>query len=217
MNIKTIKGAILAAKHAIKKMYNEAAVKEDVVDKEDGLIVTEFSIFFIRYIKNTDKEFSRDFPEVSHQMLWNEGIKIDKRTVLQFSRIRNDKNKKLSILFVLPEGTIFQISPLSLIGFCETMNLEIKGKGIYYFFPTILLTRLKGKPSEREILTKKKLSIIAQINDIEGNTGSPDFSDSSFNLRDFDSDVISEIVQALKNINNHLSNIEKKLYRRKKQ
>jgi hypothetical protein len=216
MDIRTIKGALLIAKRTIKKVYNEKVVQENILGSEDGIVITEFSIFLVHYVKKIDRRFSETFPEISNQILWNEGIKIDKRTVLQFSRMSNNKNRKLSVLFILSDGTVFQISPLSLISFCEAMNLEIGRKGIYYFFPTILLTRLNGKPSDGEILTKKKLSVIAQINELE-NIEEPDFSSSSFSLRDFDSDIVSEIVQVLKSINEHLSNIEKKLYGRKKQ
>ena len=216
MEIKTIKGALLTAKRTIKRTYNEKVVKDSILNKEDGLVTTEFSIFLIHYTKKIDNGFSKTFPTISNQILWTDGIKIDKRTVLQFSRIRNSKNRKLSVLFILANGTVFQISPLSLISFCEAMNLEVGRKGIYYFFPTILLTRLSGKASDKEISTKKKLSIIAQINELE-DSEDVEFSNSNFSLRDFDSDIVSEIVQVLKSINEHLSNIEKKLYRRKKQ
>ena len=216
MEIKTIKGALLTAKRTIKRTYNEKVVKDSVLNKEDGLVTTEFSIFLIHYTKKIDNGFSKTFPAISNQILWADGIKIDKRTVLQFSRIRNSKNRKLSVLFILANGTVFQISPLSLISFCEAMSLEAGRKGIYYFFPTILLTRLNGKASDKEISTKKKLSIIAQINELE-ESEDVEFFNSNFSLRDFDSDIVSEIVQVLKSINEHLSNIEKKLYRRKKQ
>ncbi len=216
MKIKTVKGALLAAKRSIKKIYGENVTKERLISKEDGILFTEFSAFLIHYSKKTDPGFSEIFPDVSNELHWDEGIKIDKHLIMQFSKMQNMNKKKLSVLFVLSDGTIFQISPSSLIGFCEAMNLEIRNNGIYYFFPTILLTRLNGKASNKEILTKKKLSLISQINSLE-EIDETEILNSNLNIKEFDSDIVNEIIQVLKSINDHLSNIEKELHRRNEQ
>lgn len=215
MNVKTIKGALLKAERTIKKMYNEKIISKAVLGKQDALLESEFSVYLVHYTPSIDKNFGKFFPNIARQILWSEGIRIKKKTVIDFANRKSKYNKKLAVLFVLPGGSIFQISPISIISFCEALNLEIERDSVYYFFPTILLSRLSGTPSKKELIAKGKLSLIAQINNIEEQTDT--MSDSPvFSLSDFDTDVISEVIQLLKSINERLKNIEKKLDRRHK-
>jgi len=215
MNVKTIKGALLKAERTVKKTYKERIISKTVLGKTDALLEAEFSAYLVHYTPHIDNNFGKFFPHIAKQILWNEGIYIKKKTVIEFANKKNEYSKKLAILFVLPRGSIFQISPISIISFCEALNLEIERDGVYYFFPTILLSRLSGTPSKKEITAKGKLSLIAQINNIEEQTD--DMPDNpAFSLSDFDTDVISEVIQLLKSINERLKNIEKKLDRRNK-
>jgi hypothetical protein len=213
MNVKTIKGALLKAERTIKKTYKEKIISKYIVNENDALVETEFSVYLIHYTAHIDRDFGKLFPNVAKQILWNEGIRIKKKTILEFANRKNEFGKKLAIIFVLSNGAVFQISPVSIISFCEALNLEIEKDGVYYFFPTILLSRLSGAPTKKETIAKSKLSLIAQINNIENQEEITDET-PMFSLSDFDTDVISEIIQLLRSINERLKNIEKKLDRR---
>ena len=213
MQIKTLKGAFLTASRAVKKIFKETIRKTEIVDDKNGILHTDYSIFLVHFAKEFDKTFYKSFPDIAKQIFWKEGIKINKKLIFRFTHIKNNEKKKLSILFVLKNGDIFQISPLSLMSFCEYANLITEDKGINYFFPTIFLKRLSGNPTKSEIDTRAKLSLVAQINNLD--TDEIDTNELTFSpIQDFDADWIGELTRALKNIDMRLERIEKELKRR---
>ncbi len=213
MQVKTLKGAFLTASRTIKKIFKEVIRKTKILNDEDGILYTDYSIFLIHLVKEFDKTFYKSFPDVAKQIFWKEGIKVNKKLIFHFTHIKNDEKKKLSILFVLKNGDIFQISPLSLMSFCEYTNLITEDKGINYFFPTIFLKRLSGSPTKNEVDTRAKLSLVAQINDLD--TDEIDANELTFSpIQDFDTDWIGELSRALKAIDMRLERIEKELKKR---
>lgn len=213
MQVKTLKGAFLAASHTVKRTFKEVIRKTKIIDDENGILYTDYSIFLIHFVKEFDKTFYKSFPDIAKQIFWKEGVKINKKVVFYFTHIRNNEKKKLSILFVLKNGDIFQISPLSLMSFCEYTNLIVEDKGVNYFFPTIFLKRLSGNPTKNEIDTRAKLSLIAQINELD----TDEIDENELNLspiQDFDADWMGELTRVLKTIDMRLERIERELKRR---
>ncbi len=215
MRIKTLKGAFLTVNRVSKKILKEKIRETKVLDEENGVFYTDYSIFLVHFVKTVDKTFKRAFPEIARQIFWDEGIKISKKAIFQFARIKNNDKKKLSILFVLSNGDILQISPLSLISFCEGANLIIDDGGVYYFFPTIFLTRLVGKSAKNELIAKNKLSLVAQINGLEVNELEDVDELTPVSIRDFDIDWMGELLRTLKGIDMRLESIEEQLKERK--
>lgn len=215
MRVKTLKGAFLTVNRASKKILKEKIRETKVLDEENGIFYTGYSIFLVHFVKTADKTFKKVFPEIARQIFWDEGIKINKKVIFQFARIKNNDKKKLSILFVLSNGDILQISPLSLISFCEGANLITDDGGIYYFFPTIFLTRLVGKSAKSELIAKNKLSLVAQINGLEVDELEDVGELTPVSIRDFDIDWMGELLRTLKGIDMRLESIEKKLKERK--
>jgi len=167
MRVRTLKGAFLAVNHVVKKTFKEIVRETRILDNENGILYTDYSVFLVHFTKEFDRTFQKSFPEIANQIFWHEGIKVNKKLVFQFAHIKNNDRRKLSVLFILENGDIFQISPLSLMGFCEWLNLITEDGGVCYFFPTIFLTRLTGNPTKGEITTRDKLSLVAQINDLD--------------------------------------------------
>ncbi|MCD6107699.1 MAG: hypothetical protein J7J57_05810 [Caldisericaceae bacterium] len=215
MRVKTLKGAFLTVNRASKKILKEKIRETKVLDEENGIFYTDYSIFLVHFVKTVDKMFKKAFPEIARQIFWDEGIKISKKVIFQFARIKNNDKKKLSILFVLSNGDILQISPLSLISFCEGANLITDGGGVYYFFPTIFLTRLVGKSAKNELIAKNKLSLVAQINGLEVDELENVDELTPVSIRDFDIDWMGELLRTLKGIDMRLEAVEKQLKERK--
>ncbi len=213
MQIKTIKGAMSTAEKLIKKIFMEEIKNKSEINKDTGILQTRYSIFLIQYIKEKGTEFKKYFPEISKQIMWDEGIKISKKIVIEFINYPNIERKKLSIVFVLSDGEMFQISPISLMNFCEIANLEVEDNGVYYFFPTIFLKKIKGETTKKEINIIDKLSLISQINSLE-NFDEEDLEYAA-TFKDFDVDLFGEITRTLRNIEKHLEEIEKYLKRDK--
>jgi hypothetical protein len=213
MQIKTIKGAMSTAEKLIKKIFMEEIKNKSEINRDTGILQTRYSIFLIQYIKEKGTEFKKYFPEISKQIMWDEGIKISKKIVIEFINYPNIERKKLSIVFVLSNGEMFQISPISLMNFCEIANLEVEDNGVYYFFPTIFLKKIKGETTKKEINIIDKLSLISQINSIE-NFDEEDLEYAA-TFKDFDVDLFGEITRTLRNIEKHLEEIEKYLKRDK--
>jgi hypothetical protein len=213
MQIKTIKGAMSTAEKLIKKIFMEEIKNKSEINRDTGILQTRYSIFLIQYIKEKGTEFKKYFPEISKQIMWDEGIKISKKIVIEFINYPNIERKKLSIVFVLSDGEMFQISPISLMNFCEIANLEVEDNGVYYFFPTIFLKKIKGETTKKEINIIDKLSLISQINSIE-NFDEEDLEYAA-TFKDFDVDLFGEITRTLRNIEKHLEEIEKYLKRDK--
>jgi len=213
MQIKTIKGAMSTAEKLIKKIFMEEIKNKSEINRDTGILQTRYSIFLIQYIKEKGTEFKKYFPEISKQIMWDEGIKISKKIVIEFINYPNAERKKLSIVFVLSDGEMFQISPISLMNFCEIANLEVEDNGVYYFFPTIFLKKIKGETTKKEINIIDKLSLISQINSLE-NFDEEDLEYAA-TFKDFDVDLFGEITRTLRNIEKHLEEIEKYLKRDK--
>jgi hypothetical protein len=213
MQIKTIKGAMSTAEKLIKKIFMEEIKNKSEINRDTGILQTRYSIFLIQYIKEKGTEFKKYFPEISKQIMWDEGIKISKKIVIEFINYPNIERKKLSIVFVLSNGEMFQISPISLMNFCEIANLEVEDNGVYYFFPTIFLKKIKGETTKKEINIIDKLSLISQINSLE-NFDEEDLEYAA-TFKDFDVDLFGEITRTLRNIEKHLEEIEKYLKRDK--
>jgi hypothetical protein len=213
MQIKTIKGAMSTAEKLIKKIFMEEIKNKSEINRNTGILQTRYSIFLIQYIKEKGTEFKKYFPEISKQIMWDEGIKISKKIVIEFINYPNTERKKLSIVFVLSDGEMFQISPISLMNFCEIANLEVEDNGVYYFFPTIFLKKIKGETTKKEINIIDKLSLISQINSLE-NFDEEDLEYAA-TFKDFDVDLFGEITRTLRNIEKHLEEIEKYLKRDK--
>ena len=213
MQIKTIKGAMSTAEKLIKKIFMEEIKNKSEINRDTGILQTRYSIFLIQYIKEKGTEFKKYFPEISKQIMWDEGIKISKKIVIEFINYPNIERKKLSIVFVLSDGEMFQISPISLMNFCEIANLEVEDNGVYYFFPTIFLKKIKGETTKKEINIIDKLSLISQINSLE-NFAEEDLEYAA-TFKDFDVDLFGEITRTLRNIEKHLEEIEKYLKRDK--
>ncbi|NCO28727.1 MAG: hypothetical protein COS15_05350 [Caldiserica bacterium CG02_land_8_20_14_3_00_36_38] len=213
MQIKTIKGAMSTAEKLIKKIFMEEIKNKSEINRNTGILQTRYSIFLIQYIKEKGTEFKKYFPEISKQIMWDEGIKISKKIVIEFINYPNIERKKLSIVFVLSDGEMFQISPISLMNFCEIANLEVEDNGVYYFFPTIFLKKIKGETTKKEINIIDKLSLISQINSLE-NFDEEDLEYAA-TFKDFDVDLFGEITRTLRNIEKHLEEIEKYLKRDK--
>jgi hypothetical protein len=213
MQIKTIKGAMSTAEKLIKKIFMEEIKNKSEINRDTGILQTRYSIFLIQYIKEKGTEFKKYFPEISKQIMWDEGIKISKKIVIEFINYPNTERKKLSIVFVLSDGEMFQISPISLMNFCEIANLEVEDNGVYYFFPTIFLKKIKGETTKKEINIIDKLSLISQINSLE-NFDEEDLEYAA-TFKDFDVDLFGEITRTLRNIEKHLEEIEKYLKRDK--
>jgi hypothetical protein len=209
MEIKTIKGAMSTAEKLIKKIFKEDIKNKTEINKDTGILQTRYSMFLIQYVKEKDIGFKKYFPEISKQIMWDEGVRISKKTVIEFLNYPNIERKKLSIVFVLSSGEIFQISPISLMNFCEIANLEIEDSGVYYFFPTIFLKKIKGEATKKEINIIDKLSLISQINSLE-NFDEEDLEYAA-TFKDFDVDLFGEITRTLRNIEKHLEEIEKYL------
>lgn len=213
MQIKTIKGAMSTAEKLIKKIFMEEIKNKSEINRDTGILQTRYSMFLIQYIKEKGTEFKKYFPEISKQIMWDEGIKISKKIVIEFINYPNIERKKLSIVFVLSDGEMFQISPISLMNFCEITNLEVEDNGVYYFFPTIFLKKIKGETTKKEINIIDKLSLISQINSLE-NFDEEDLEYAA-TFKDFDVDLFGEITRTLRNIEKHLEEIEKYLKRDK--
>jgi hypothetical protein len=213
MQIKTIKGAMSTAEKLIKKIFMEEIKNKSEINRDTGILQTRYSMFLIQYIKEKGTEFKKHFPEISKQIMWDEGIKISKKIVIEFINYPNIERKKLSIVFVLSDGEMFQISPISLMNFCEIANLEVEDNGVYYFFPTIFLKKIKGETTKKEINIIDKLSLISQINSLE-NFDEEDLEYAA-TFKDFDVDLFGEITRTLRNIEKHLEEIEKYLKRDK--
>ncbi|MCX6088562.1 MAG: hypothetical protein NTV78_05340 [Caldiserica bacterium] len=213
MQIKTIKGAMSTAEKLIKKIFMEEIKNKSEINRDTGILQTRYSMFLIQYIKEKGTEFKKYFPEISKQIMWDEGIKISKKIVIEFINYPNIERKKLSIVFVLSDGEMFQISPISLMNFCEIANLEVEDNGVYYFFPTIFLKKIKGETTKKEINIIDKLSLISQINSLE-NFDEEDLEYAA-TFKDFDVDLFGEITRTLRNIEKHLEEIEKYLKRDK--
>lgn len=213
MQIKTIKGAMSTAEKLIKKIFMEEIKNKSEINRDTGILQTRYSMFLIQYIKEKGTEFKKYFPKISKQIMWDEGIKISKKIVIEFINYPNIERKKLSIVFVLSDGEIFQISPISLMNFCEIANLEVEDNGVYYFFPTIFLKKIKGETTKKEINIIDKLSLISQINSLE-NFDEEDLEYAA-TFKDFDVDLFGEITRTLRNIEKHLEEIEKYLKRDK--
>jgi hypothetical protein len=216
MRVKTLKGAFLTVNRVAKKVLKEKIRETKILDEENGIFYTDYSIFLVHFVKTVDKTFKMAFPEIARQIFWDEGIKINKKVIFRFARIKNDDKKKLSILFVLNNGDILQISPLSLISFCEGTNLIIEDGGVHYFFPTIFLTRLVGNPAKNELIAKNKLSLVAQINGLEMVDEVEEVDElTAVPIRDFDIDWVGEFLRILKGIDMRLEAIEKQLKERR--
>jgi len=214
MEIKTIKQALKISKDTIEDFFGEKIDKIEEKDKAFGIIHTKYSIFLICFASGLGKIFKSNFPDLSNQIMWDEGVKISKNIVLDFINMPNIERKKLSILFVLKSGEIFQISPISLLNFCEVTKLELEENGVYYVFPTIFLKKLKGLTSAKEKTTRDKLSIISQINSLED--FDEDDAEYSTVIRDFDVDFFGEIIRTLRNIEKRLESIENYFKRKRK-
>jgi hypothetical protein len=213
MEIKTIKSAMINAERLIKKVFKEDIKIKTEVNKNTGILHTKYSMFLIQFIKEKDTEFKKFFPDISKQIMWDEGFKISKKTVIDFLNYPNIERKKLSIVFVLSDGEVFQISPISLMNFCEIASLEIEDNGVYYFFPTIFLKKIKGGTTNKERNIINKLSLISQINSLENfEEGELEYATT---FKDFDVDLFGEITRTLRNIEKHLEEIEKLLKRNK--
>ncbi len=212
MQIRTLKGALSTAEKIVKSTFKENVNKKEELNKTTGLLHTQYSLFLIQFIKETDRSFKDRFPEIYKQILWDEGLKISKNSVIDFLNYPNVERKKLTILFVLSSSEIFQISPISLMNFCEIAHLEVEENGVYYFFPTIFLKKLKGKTSVQEKNIINKLSLISQINSLEETDEENDYATT---FRDFDVDLFGEIIRSLRDIERHLEEIEKHIKRMK--
>ncbi len=214
MEIKTIKQVLKVAGKTVQEYFGEEVEKVEEKDKFLGFIYTRYSIFLVKYVETTNHLIKKHFPELTKQIMWDESIQISKSIILDFINTPNMERKRLSILFVLRDGQILQISPLSLLNFCEMTKLEIEDNGVFYVFPTIFLKKIKGRSSKKEKITRDKLSIISQINSLEDVETSD--QENSAVLRDFDIDLFGEIIRTLRNIERHLENIEKHIKRSKK-
>lgn len=213
MQIKTIKGAMNTAEKLVKKIFKEDIKTKSEISKNAGILQTRYSMFLIQYIKEKDNGFKKFFPDISKQIMWDESVKISKKTVIDFLNYPNVERKKLSIVFVLSDGEMFQISPISLMNFCEIANLEIEDNGVFYLFPTIFLKKIMGDITKKERNIIDKLSIISQINSIESfEDGELEYATT---FKDFDIDLFGEIARTLRNIEKHLEEIEKLLKRKK--
>ncbi len=213
MEIKTIKSAMTNAERLIKKVFKEDIKIKTEVNENTGILHTKYSMFLIQFIKEKDTEFKKFFPDISKQIMWDEGFKISKKTVIDFLNYPNIERKKLSIVFVLSDGEVFQISPISLMNFCEIASLEIENNGVYYFFPTIFLKKIKGGTTNKERNIINKLSLISQINSLENfEEGELEYATT---FKDFDVDLFGEITRTLRNIEKRLEEIEKLLKRNK--
>lgn len=212
MKIKTLNGALNFAKNVIKKYFGESVLKTEIVGQNASIIETKYSLFLLFFVESVDKTFKSTFPDIAKQILWDEGIKLSKKTVIEFLNRANPEHKKLSVLIALGSRDMYQISPSSLVNFCELTRLEVEDQGVYYFFPTIFLKKIEGDITQKETRTKDKLSLISQINSLE------DFDLESFeqtaSFKDFDVDFLGEIVRSLRNIEERLESIEKLLKRR---
>ncbi len=213
MEIKTIKQALRITRKTIEDYFKENVEKIEEKGEKYGIIHTRYSIFLVDLVNTTDRLIKKYFPELSQQIMWDESIRLSKSLLLDFVNTPNIERKKLSMLFVLKDGQILQISPLSMLNFCEAAKLEIEEDGVYYIFPTIFLKKIKGDSSRKEKTTRDKLSIISQINSIE-EFDSEDQEISAV-IRDFDVDLFGEIIRTLRNIEYHLDNIEQILKRKK--
>lgn len=214
MEIKTIKQALRITKKTIEDYFKENVEKIEEKSEKYGIIHTRYSIFLVDLVNTTDRLIKKYFPDLSQQIMWDESIRLSKSLLLDFVNTPNMERKKLSMLFVLKDGQILQISPLSMLNFCEAAKLEIEEDGVYYIFPTIFLKKIKGDSSKKEKTTRDKLSIISQINSIE-EFDSEDQEISAV-IRDFDVDLFGEIIRTLRNIEYHLENIEQVLKRKKR-
>lgn len=214
MEIKTIKEAIGLSKKIIEQYFGEEVLKIEESNKNNGILQTKYSIFLTVFVQKLDKGIKEIFPELAQQIMWDESIRISKSMILDFINTANIERKRLSVLFVLKNGEVLQVSPLSILNFCEATKLEIEESGVYYLFPTIFLKKIKGGTTQKEKRTRDKLSIISQINSIE------DFdteeNEVSAVIRDFDVDFFGEIMRTLRNIENHLESIEKELKKKKR-
>jgi hypothetical protein len=213
MKIKTLNGALMFAKNVIKKYFGEVVLKVSPVDKNAAIIETKYSLFLLYFIENVDKGFRQAFPEIARQIMWDEGIKISKKTILEFLNKPNPEHKKLSVLIVLPSKDVYQISPSSLVNFCELARLEVEDNGVYYFFPTIFLKKIEGDITQKETRTRDKLSLISQINSLD-DFDSDDLEQVA-SFKDFDVDFLGEIVRSLRSIEEKLESIENLLKRSK--
>lgn len=213
MEIKTIKQALRITRETIEDYFKENVEKIEEKGEKYGIIHTRYSIFFVNLINTTDRLIKKYFPDLSQQIMWDESIRLSKSLLLDFVNTPNMERKRLSMLFVLKDGQILQISPLSMLNFCEAAKLEIEEDGVYYVFPTIFLKKIKGDSSKKEKTTRDNLSIISQINSIE-EFDSEDQEISAV-IRDFDVDLFGEIIRTLRNIEYHLENIEQFLKRKK--
>ena len=211
MRIRTVNGAISFAKSSIKKYFNEKVIKVENVTKDTAVLETKYSRFLLCFVESTDKSFKVAFPEIVKQIMWDEGVKVSKKTVLDFANHINPEHKKLSVLIVLGNRDIYQISPLSLVNFCEIARLEVEDQAVYYFFPTIFLKKIEGSVTPKENHTRNKLSLISQINSID-EFDSEDLEVTSF--KDFDVDFLGDIVRSLHNIEEKLDSIENLFKRR---
>lgn len=212
MKIKTINGALNFAKNVIKKYFGEAVIKGTIMSKNAAILETKYSLFLVYFVEDVDKTFKTHFPDIAKQIMWDEGIKISKKTVIEFLNRPNPEHKKLSVLIVLGSKDMYQISPSSLVNFCELARLEVEDNGVYYFFPTIFLKKIEGDITQKETRTRDKLSLISQINSLEDFDA--DDLEQTASFKDFDVDFLGEIVRSLRSIEEKLESIEKLLKRR---
>ncbi|HEM56142.1 MULTISPECIES: hypothetical protein [Caldisericum] len=212
MKIKTLNGALMFAKNVIKKYFGESVLKVVPIEKNAAILETKYSLFLLYFVEDVDKSFRQAFPEIARQIMWDEGIKISKKVILDFLNKPNPEHKKLSVLIVLPTRDMYQISPSSLVNFCELARLEVEDNGVYYFFPTIFLKKIEGNITQKETRTKNKLSLISQINSLD-DFDSEDLEQTA-SFKDFDVDFLGEIVRSLRSIEERLESIEKLLKER---
>lgn len=206
MRIRTLSGALNLAKSVIKKYFGETVIETENLEKNASIIETKYSKFLLFFVEDVDRTFRSTFPEIAKQILWDEGVKIGKKTVIEFVNRPNPNHKKLSILIALGTKDLYQISPYSLINFCELTRLEVESQGVYYFFPTIFLKKIKGDISPKETKTKDKLYLISQINALDDYDLEDIERTASF--KDFDVDVFGEIMRSFRTIEERLENIE---------
>uniref|UniRef100_A0A7C4Y5W8 Uncharacterized protein n=1 Tax=Caldisericum exile TaxID=693075 RepID=A0A7C4Y5W8_9BACT len=211
MKIRTLSGALLFAKNIIRKYFGEGTSKGTSLTKNAAILETKYSLFLVYFLENTDKTFKAHFPEIARQIMWDEGIKVSKKTVLEFLNHPNPEHKKLSVLIVLPSKDTYQISPSSLVNFCELAHLEVEDNGVFYLFPTIFLKKIEGGITQKETKTRDTLSLISQINSLEDFDAEDIEQTASF--KDFDIDFLGEIVRSLRSIEERLESIEKLLKR----
>jgi len=65
MRVKTLKGAFLTVNRASKKILKEKIKETKVLDEENGIFYTDYSIFLVHFVKTVDKMFKKAFPEIS--------------------------------------------------------------------------------------------------------------------------------------------------------